>query len=434
MILMFLQMRTLEWLDASSRIEDVGFLPVDLALAPPTNNVQFQFPTTRFTPHVQGIVDLVSNTTLITPKMQKLKHKTIFNYDPHMYCKESFRISIERPFSTPNRIECRPNGSWCAYFKYLFRNESKILPYNVSFGESNADMIKENSMPMGNCLGSSSPRSAFTMNNFQEVKVNLKYYVEGSHESKIGGYVIHDEIPWEERDRVPVFRGRLRLQLRNVWKNNPEANCPEDPSDLGHRMKAAVFSLQHPDLFNGAVAFQRGHPCLIHNKTSAVLQTVLRMNGLGKGLPPLSIDPAKYYTHYQTTVVLGGIGAAFRTAKHMSAGQAIVLQKFDFEEWFVPYMEEYVHYIPLRQDLSDMKQQMEWIRENPTQVREIADNGRKFYWDYMSFGRNEEHWYELLWRLGEAMHEKGHGGSSMLFPWVYQRDQQGAWNLSSSGN
>ena len=33
--------------------------------------------------------------------------------------------------------------------------------------------------------------------------------------------------------------------------------------------------------------------------------------------------------------------------------------------------------------------------------------GQQFYWDYLSFEQNEEHWYELLWRLSLVLHEEG---------------------------
>ena len=54
-----------------------------------------------------------------------------------------------------------------------------------------------------------------------------------------------------------------------------------------------------------------------------------------------------------------------------------------------------------------LKEVMEWVRDNPVQVKEIAENGRQFYLEYLSFVQNEEHWHELLWRLSVLLQEQG---------------------------
>ena len=59
------------------------------------------------------------------------------------------------------------------------------------------------------------------------------------------------------------------------------------------------------------------------------------------------------------------------------------------------------------EDLSDLKEVMEWVRDHPKEVRKIAENGYKFYWEYLSFKANDGHWYELLWRLSELLHQPG---------------------------
>jgi len=83
------------------------------------------------------------------------------------------------------------------------------------------------------------------------------------------------------------------------------------------------------------------------------------------------------------------------------------LQDFPWEEWFVPYMEPFVHYIPLKEDLSDLKEVMEWVRDNPAKVKKIAEQGKEFYWEYLSFDQTDKHWHELLWRLSLSIHEIG---------------------------
>ena len=104
-------------------------------------------------------------------------------------------------------------------------------------------------------------------------------------------------------------------------------------------------------------------------------------------------------------IVLGGIGAAFRTARHFAAGQCVVLQRFKFEEWYYKYLTPYVNYIPVQEDLKDLISTAQWIKSHPQRVKEIARKGQLFYSQYLSFHRNNDHWHELLWRLSERLHE-----------------------------
>ena len=119
-----------------------------------------------------------------------------------------------------------------------------------------------------------------------------------------------------------------------------------------------------------------------------------------------------YYTQYQVAVVLGGIGAAFRTSIHLSTETAVVLQEWQFKEWFTPMMKPYEHYIPLAEDLSDLYETMHWVKENPTKVRQIAKSGKLFYERYLSFEKNQEHIAELAFRMALLKSERDSKESS----------------------
>eukprot|EP00532_Pseudo-nitzschia_australis_P018244 CAMPEP_0168310708 /NCGR_PEP_ID=MMETSP0142_2-20121227/66973_1 /TAXON_ID=44445 /ORGANISM="Pseudo-nitzschia australis, Strain 10249 10 AB" /LENGTH=392 /DNA_ID=CAMNT_0008263549 /DNA_START=1307 /DNA_END=2486 /DNA_ORIENTATION=- len=124
--------------------------------------------------------------------------------------------------------------------------------------------------------------------------------------------------------------------------------------------------------------------------------------------PPVQkIPPRVFNSRYQVMVVMGGIGAAFRTADHLSMESAVILQDYPYEEWFVAYMTPYVNYIPLAMDLSNLSEILHWVRDNPQKVREIAINGRLFFERYLSYEKIEEFLYELVYRLSEAKIYKG---------------------------
>jgi len=124
-----------------------------------------------------------------------------------------------------------------------------------------------------------------------------------------------------------------------------------------------------------------------------------RTNGLDQVLPFDSIPEDKYYTEYQTHIVMGGVGAAFRTARIMNQGIAVVLQDYPYEEWFTHLMLPYEHYIPLNQNISNLNETLHWIQDHPEKVHEIAKNGKIFYEKYLAYDKMNEFYYELMFRL-----------------------------------
>ena len=46
--------------------------------------------------------------------------------------------------------------------------------------------------------------------------------------------------------------------------------------------------------------------------------------------------------------------------------------------WFIEYLEPFVNYIPIKYDLSDLKEKIRWILDNDEKAKEIAQNAFKF--------------------------------------------------------
>jgi len=82
--------------------------------------------------------------------------------------------------------------------------------------------------------------------------------------------------------------------------------------------------------------------------------------------------------------VLNGIGAAFRLDNHLSTQQAVVLQAPAQQLWYQPFLVPGRHYIPLAQDLSNISAVLQWVADNPVEVRRIAAQGHQFYNDHLS--------------------------------------------------
>jgi hypothetical protein len=65
-------------------------------------------------------------------------------------------------------------------------------------------------------------------------------------------------------------------------------------------------------------------------------------------------------------------------------GSVILLVKSPYKMWFSHLLEEYVHYVPIKDDLEDLISQIEWCINNDKKCKTIAENAKKFFDKYLS--------------------------------------------------
>jgi hypothetical protein len=266
-------------------------------------------------------------------------------------------------------------NEWTRLMNRIFARPGRVLTSNITFGTTWGDY----NLPDNSCIGSSSPGGNMAMTNFLSIKAQVE--ADATEESVWG----KSTIPWENRSKVPIFRGTGYGAKGDC---NTYESVLSNPDSV--RLKAVDFSVDHPSLLDARLSPRTFKaPCWKLNST----------NGLDKLMLVDDIGKEQYYTHYQVALVLGGIGAAFRLDSHLSTGTAVVLQTFQFEEWFTHLLSPWVHYIPLAEDLSNLNETVHWVRDHPLEVRAIGARGQDFYNQFLSFSRNEEHVYEFLLQL-----------------------------------
>lgn len=255
--------------------------------------------------------------------------------------------------------------------------------------------------------------------------LTVRDFVGNYHTAKLDNRFAHlAEVPWEKRDPIPVWRGTLW-----GWKDYGERffmqekrgrlTLPEiidhwftpDPNTHHQRVPLTGFSLKRPDLLNARGKME--NMVSKHYPTAQFLAAVEKLTNTTKFtiddifLPFDQIPQSDYYSKFQVVVVMGGIGAAFRTADHLAMGSAVIMQDYPYKEWFFPYMTPYVDYIPLEMHLGNLEETLRWVKDNPQHVKRIARNGRLFYERYLSYEKIEEFYYELFYRLVEARIDRG---------------------------
>ncbi len=87
---------------------------------------------------------------------------------------------------------------------------------------------------------------------------------------------------------------------------------------------------------------------------------------------------------YRYVINVDGHVKAFRLSYEFSMGSCILLVDSKYHLWFSDYIKPYKHYVPVKEDLSDLIKQIEWCEQNLEKVQEIVDNARKFYENYLT--------------------------------------------------
>ncbi|KAF7664152.1 hypothetical protein LDENG_00187210 [Lucifuga dentata] len=100
------------------------------------------------------------------------------------------------------------------------------------------------------------------------------------------------------------------------------------------------------------------------------------------GKPPAKEIPLVDHCKYKYLFNFRGVAASFRL-KHLFLCGSLV-----FHPW--------VHYIPVRQDLSDVRELLQFVKENDGIAQEIAARGKEFILDHLRMEDVSCYWEKLL--------------------------------------
>jgi len=109
---------------------------------------------------------------------------------------------------------------------------------------------------------------------------------------------------------------------------------------------------------------------------------VLDKNKLGLDLvAPLT---PQEQSRYKYIVNVDGHVSAFRLSLELSMGSVVLLQDSKYKVWFRDSLVPYVHYVPIKEDLSDLYDRIRWCIDHDKECQEIARQARLFYDTYLS--------------------------------------------------
>lgn len=116
------------------------------------------------------------------------------------------------------------------------------------------------------------------------------------------------------------------------------------------------------------------------------------------GMPAASEIKLEDHCSYKYLFNFRGVAASFRL-KHLFLCASLVFHVGDeWLEFFYPSLTPWVHYIPVKKDLSDAREMIMFAKENNAVAKEIAERGRKFVAEHLKMSDVFCYWRKLLLR------------------------------------
>ena len=109
-------------------------------------------------------------------------------------------------------------------------------------------------------------------------------------------------------------------------------------------------------------------------------------------VPPSELRPdgAGYMTldglvrRYGILIDIGGNGYSGRLKWLLFSRRPLLIVERNYVEFFHADLVPFEHFVPVREDLSDLLEHIAWVRDNPTDAQRIADNALSFALDAFS--------------------------------------------------
>lgn len=190
-------------------------------------------------------------------------------------------------------------------------------------------------------------------------------------------YIKHPDIDftkvnndWDSKKPVAFFRGS-------------STGCGWD-AETNMRLKAVQMSSMHPELIDAKLTKITKNMKVHKTRRAGYVSSKLY-----KESTPMKFER---FSDYKYILQIDGNVAAYRLAKTMLFGSVIMIVESDYSLWYQSLLEPFVHYVPVKPDLSNLVEMIEWCRLNDKKCEVIAKNGKtlaekiltkKFLFEYM---------------------------------------------------
>jgi hypothetical protein len=169
---------------------------------------------------------------------------------------------------------------------------------------------------------------------------------------------------WSKKKDIAVFRGMA-------------SGCGIT-IDTNKRLKVADLAVDNPDILDAGITNWNAKI----KKTATGMMDVIDEKAFRFGLA--TPKSRKEMSEYKYLVHIEGHSAAFRMCYELSLNSVMLFVKGKYEVWCNQFLKDGVHYIAIKEDLSDLVDKIKWCKKHDAECKKIADNAMKFYEKYLT--------------------------------------------------
>ena len=86
---------------------------------------------------------------------------------------------------------------------------------------------------------------------------------------------------------------------------------------------------------------------------------------------------------YKYVLNVDGHVSAFRLSLELGMGSCLLLVESAYRMWIHKFLKPYVHFVPIKSDLSDLIDRIKWCKANDSECQKIAANALEFYTTFL---------------------------------------------------
>jgi hypothetical protein len=84
------------------------------------------------------------------------------------------------------------------------------------------------------------------------------------------------------------------------------------------------------------------------------------------------------FARFRYLVDIDGNANSWHLMKKLRLGSCVLKVDSDWKQWFDDRLTAWRHYVPVKEDLSDFAEKLQWCRQNLDEAEGIANEGRNF--------------------------------------------------------
>lgn len=171
----------------------------------------------------------------------------------------------------------------------------------------------------------------------------------------------NDEHLWQSKRELVFWRGKKSDYFEGGLFQTP-------------RQTLIDLSVKYPELIDAKFHVE---PTAASNKLITKLYSTrdFIMKKLGMG----GFVKNEEFHKYKMLINVDGATSTFPGfLQRLLTNSVTIKQETDNEQWFYDAVKPWVHYVPVKKDLSDLIEKIEWIKNNDAEAKKIADQSTEF--------------------------------------------------------